>query len=341
MRAIQLREPRRFEVLDLPEPPPPGPGEALIATHRMGVCGTDLAGYLGKMPFFTYPRIPGHELGVEVLDVGPGVTNVRPGDRCAVEPYLNCQTCYACRRGGGNCCQNLKVFGVMTDGGLRERCLIRADKLHPSPSLSYEQLALVETLAIGCHACQRGRSVKGDQVLIIGAGPIGLAALEFVRLSGAVVTVMDLVPARLEFCRRRYDIAHTLLADAEDLRPQMLEITGGALYPVVIDATGNAASMSQALHYVAHTGTLVYVGITTGEVRFSHPVLHRPEITLKASRNALPNDFRCILRWMEDGTIDTQPWITHRTPMDRLIDEFESYTRPETGVLKAMVAVTP
>ncbi len=307
----------------------------------MGICGTDLAGYLGKMPFFTYPRIPGHELGVEVLAVGPGVTNVRPGDRCAVEPYLNCQTCYACRRGSGNCCQNLKVFGVMTDGGLRERCLIRADKLHPSSSLTYEQLALVETLAIGCHACQRGGSAAGDHVLIIGAGPIGLSALEFVRLNGAEITVMDLVPSRLEFCRRQYGITQTLSATAEDLRPQMLDITSGALYAVVIDATGNAASMSQALQYVAHTGTLVYVGITTGEVHFPHPVLHRPEITLKASRNALPDDFRRILRWIEDGTIDTRPWITHRTPMDRLIEEFESYTRPETGVLKAMVAVTP
>jgi 2-desacetyl-2-hydroxyethyl bacteriochlorophyllide A dehydrogenase len=340
MRAIQLREPKQFVEIELPEPAAPGPGEALIATHRMGICGSDVGGYLGKMPFFTYPRIPGHELGVEVLAVGPGVTNVKPGDRCSVEPYMNCGQCFACRRGGGNCCQNLKVFGVMTDGGLRERCLIRADKLHPSSLLTYEQLALVETLAIGCHACDRGGSRAGDHVLIIGAGPIGLATLEFVRLTGATVTVMDLVEPRLEFCRRQYGVAHTVVP-SDNVREQMLPLTDGGLYSVVIDATGHAGSMSTALQYVAHTGTLVYVGITTGEVKFTHPVLHRPEMTLKGSRNAMPGDFRRIIGLIEDGTIDTRPWITHRTPMPQMIERFESYTQPETGVLKAIVEVTP
>ncbi len=341
MRAIQLQEPKRFVEIDLPEPLAPGPGEALIATHRMGICGTDLGGYLGKMPFFTYPRIPGHELGVEVLAVGPGVTNVRAGDRCSVEPYMNCGECYACRGGGSNCCQHLKVFGVMTDGGLRERCLIRADKLHPSAQLSYEQLALVETLAIGCHACDRGAPREGEHVLIIGAGPIGLATLEFTRLTGAVITVMDLVESRLEFCRNQYGVAHTIqpAGDASDLE-RLREITNGALYSVVTDATGHAGSMSAALQLVSHTGTLVYVGITTGEIRFTHPQLHRPEATIKGSRNALPGDFRRIIGLIEAGTINTAPWITHRTPMDRMIEQFESYTRPETGVLKAMVQVT-
>jgi alcohol dehydrogenase len=342
MRAIQLRQPREFVELDLPEPAAPGPGEALVATHRMGICGTDLGGYLGKMPFFTYPRIPGHELGVEVLAVGPGVTSVRVGERCSVEPYFNCGECFACRRGFSNCCQNLKVFGVMTDGGLRERCLVPAAKLHPSSQLSWEQLALVETLAIGCHACDRGAPREGDHVLIIGAGPIGLATLEFTRLTGAVVTVMDRVESRLEFCRRRYGVAQTILASGDGReREQMLDATGGALYSVVTDATGHAGSMSEALRYVAHTGTLVYVGITTGEITFPHPVLHRPELTIKGSRNALPGDFRRIIGLIEDGTIDTQPWITHRTPMNEMIARFDSFTRPEAGVLKAMVEVTP
>ena len=341
MRAIQLREPKQLAEIDVPEPAAPGPGEALIATHRMGICGTDLGGYLGKMPFFTYPRIPGHELGIEVLAVGEGVTNVKVGDRCSVEPYLNCGDCFACSQDGGNCCENLKVFGVMTDGGLRERCLIRADKLHPSEQLTYEQLALVETLAIGCHACDRGAPGEGDHVLIIGAGPIGLATLEFTRLTGATITVMDLVESRLEFCKRKYEVAHTVIPSGDGSeREQMREITNGAMYKVVTDATGHAGSMSNALTYVAHTGSLVYVGITTGEVKFNHPVLHRPEMTLKASRNAMPGDFRRIIGLIEDGTIDTDTWITHRTPWGEMIDRFDSYTRPETGVIKAIIEIT-
>jgi alcohol dehydrogenase len=178
-------------------------------------------------------------------------------------------------------------------------------------------------------------------VLIIGAGPIGLATLEFTRLTGAIVTVMDLVPERLAFCRDKYKVAHTIVPKGDGSeKDEMRRFTDGGMYTVVTDATGHAGSMSNALHYVAHTGTLVYVGITTGEVKFTHPVLHRPEMTLKGSRNALPGDFRRIIGLIEDGTIDTRPWITHRTPMHEMIARFESYTRPETGVIKAIVEVT-
>lgn len=341
MKAIQLTEPKRFEQVDIAEPGKPGPGQVLVRTHRMGICGTDYSGYLGKMPFFSYPRIPGHELGVEVLEVGEGVANVKAGDRCSVEPYMNCGKCYACRKGNGNCCENLKVIGVMTDGGLCEQFLIRADKLHPSKSLNYEQLALVETLAIGCHACDRGDSQKGDNVLIIGAGPIGLAALEFVRLTGATITVMDMVESRLQFCRDTYGVSHTIQFKGDGSEnDQIQQITNGDKYAVVIDATGHNGSMSNALNYVAHTGSLVYVGITTAEISFKHPVLHRPEVTLKASRNAMPGDFTRIISLIEDGTINTDPWITHRTTFDTVIDEFETFTKPESGVIKAVISVT-
>ncbi|MFN3190306.1 MAG: zinc-binding alcohol dehydrogenase family protein [Aureliella sp.] len=338
MRAIRLEEPKRFERIDIPEPERPGPGQALVRTHRMGICGTDYSGYLGKMPFFSYPRIPGHELGVEVLDIGDGVTNIKTGDKCSVEPYMNCRDCFACRKGNSNCCSDLKVIGVMEDGGLRDQFLIRADKLHPSTMLNYEQLALVETLAIGCHACDRGAPGKGDHVLIIGAGPIGLATLEFTRLTGATITVMDMVESRLQFCKDTYGVAHTIQfkGDGSEM-DQVNEITGGDKYFVVTDATGNNRSMSNAMHYVAHTGSLVYVGITTQEVSFEHPVLHKPEITLKGSRNALPRDFTRIISLIEDGTIDTNPWVTHRTSFDTVVEEFEVFTKPESGVIKAVI----
>src|SRR5262245_24620312 len=156
MKTILLEKPGHFAVTSMPEPERPRPGEALVRVHRVGICGTDYSGFLGKMPFYSYPRIPGHELGVEVLETGADVTNVKPGDRCSVEPYMNCQQCFACRRGASNCCENLKVLGVMTDGGMRERFIVPAPKLHPSAKLTLDQLALVETLAIGCHAVHRG-----------------------------------------------------------------------------------------------------------------------------------------------------------------------------------------
>ena len=341
MKAISLREPRRFERIEIDEPIEPGPGQALVRTHRMGICGTDISGYLGKMPFFRYPRIPGHELGVEVLAIGPDVKHLDIGARCSVEPYINCGECFACRKGNSNCCQSLNVIGVMIDGGLCDRFLIRADKLHPSKTLSMEQLALVETLGIGCHATDRGAPQKGDHVLIIGAGPIGLATLEFTRLTGANISVMDMNATRLDFCRSTYGIEHTIVfqGDGSEL-DQMKEITGGDMYYVVTDATGNHHSMSNAVNYVAHTGALVYVGITTDEITIPHPALHRRELTIKGSRNALPADFSRIIRLIEEETINTDPWITHRTSFDDVIGQFETFTKPETGVIKAIIEVS-
>jgi alcohol dehydrogenase len=341
MKAICLDEPKRFSRIEIDEPAAPGPGQALVRTHRMGICGTDYSGYLGKMPFFRYPRIPGHELGVEVLQLGEGVDGVKVGDHCCVEPYMNCGTCFACRKGAVNCCASLNVIGVMIDGGLCERFLIRADKLHPSASLTFEQLALVETLGIGCHATDRGAAKEGAHVLIIGAGPIGLATLEFTRLTGASITVMDMVESRLDFCRDTYGDLNTVVfkGDGSELE-QIKAITGGDLFELVTDATGNQHSMSNALQYVAPTGALVYVGITTENVSFAHPLLHKPEMTIKGSRNALPADFRRIIGLIEDGTINTSPWITHRTSFNDLIGEFETFTQPDSGVIKAIIEVT-
>src|SRR5476651_367917 len=192
MKAIQLEKPQHFRLIDVPEPTPPGPGEAIVRVHRVGICGTDFSGYLGKMPFFSYPRIPGHELGVEVVSVGDGVTNVKPGDHCAVEPYINCQRCYSCARGHTNCCENHQTLGVHCDGGLRPLFTVPARKLHISRKLSFEQLALIETLAVGYHAVQRSALQADESCLIVGAGPIGLAALEFARLTGAKIIVADI-----------------------------------------------------------------------------------------------------------------------------------------------------
>jgi alcohol dehydrogenase len=341
MKAIQLEKPQSFRAIEVSEPAAPQEGEALVRVFRVGICGTDYSGYLGKMPFFSYPRIPGHELGVEVLSVGPGVTNVRAGDRCSVEPYMNCQRCHSCRRGQSNCCENLKVLGVMMDGGLCERFVLPARKLHPSTRLTFDQLALVETLAIGCHAVNRAAAQAGDTVLVIGAGPIGLSVIEFVKLSGATCVVLDLNAQRLEFCRTRMGVPHTILARADGSEVEALQqLTEGALAQIVIDATGSNRSMGQALPYASFTGRVVYVGITQQEVSFPHaPVMHRRELTLLASRNALPPDFTRIIRLIEDGQIDTRPWITHHAGFEQMVEAFPTWLKPETGVIKAMVEV--
>ncbi len=338
MKAMLLEAPQSFKSIVIDEPAAPAAGEALVRVHRVGVCGTDISGYLGKMPFFSYPRIPGHELGVEVLTVGDGVTNIKPGDRCSVEPYMNCGKCLACRKGASNCCASLKVLGVMMDGGLCERFVLPAQKLHPSAKLEYDQLALVETLAIGCHAVNRCAPQPGENVLIIGAGPIGLATLEFVKITGARSIILDMNEARLRFCKDKMG-ADVTVKLGDNVEKDLRDVTNGDLPDIVIDATGSNKSMSNAFGYVAPTGRLVYVGITTQEVTFKHTTFHKPEGTLLCSRNAVPADFTRIIKLIEEGTIDTKPWITHRTPFDQLIETFPSFTKPETGVIKAIIDV--
>jgi len=341
MKAMLLQKPGQFERVELGEPNAPGPGEALVRVHRVGVCGTDISGYLGKMPFFSYPRIPGHELGVEVVAVGPGVTNVKPGDRCSVEPYINCQTCYSCTRGHTNCCENHQTLGVHCDGGLRPLFTVPARKLHVSTKLSFEQLALVETLAIGCHAVNRAAAKPGETVLVIGAGPIGLSTIEFTKLSGARTVVLDMNEQRLAFVRDRIKVPDTVQVkgDGSEL-PAILDLTGGELPHVVIDATGSNKSMANAMTYVGFAGRLVFVGITTLEIAVPPPLMHRREMTLLASRNALAGDFARIIRLIEGGMLDTRPWITHRLAFDALPSDFEATcTRPEAGVIKAVVEV--
>jgi alcohol dehydrogenase len=341
MKALQLEKPYAWRQIDIPEPGAPGPGDALVRVLRVGVCGTDLGGFMGKMPFFSYPRIPGHELGVEVLAVGEGVTNVKPGDRCAVEPYLNCQKCYACRRGFTNCCEHNQTLGVMCDGGLTERIVLPARKFHVANRLTIEQCALVETLAIGCHAIDRAGAKTGETVLILGAGPIGLSALEFAKLSGARPVVADISESRLAFVREKMGVADTLLIQGDDSDfARLREMTNGQMADVVIDATGSNKSMVRALEFAAFAGRVAYVGITQQNLDLPHaPVLHRRELTLMASRNALSRDFSRIVKLIEDGQIDTQPWITHHAKFSEVPEVFPSWLKPETGVIKAIVHV--
>ena len=343
MKAISLDAPKVFRMVDIAEPEKAGLGEAIVRVHRVGICGTDYGGYLGKMPFFSYPRIPGHELGVEVVEVGSDVQNVKVGDHCSVEPYINCRECYSCRRGLTNCCEHHKTLGVMCDGGMTSLFKLPARKLHPSKILSFEQLALVETLAIGCHAINRSGSKSGENVLVIGAGPIGLSAVEFAKLSGARTIVMDISSDRLAFVRNSMGIADTVQLDPSNPDAALQEvarITNKQFADVVVDATGNHQSMVKAMEYCAFGGRLVFVGITQAEMQMPHAaVLHRRELTILASRNALAQDFRDIIEHIEQKRIDTNPWITHHASFDSMIEVFPSWLDPASRVIKAMVAI--
>jgi len=326
MRALSLTAPRRFEFIEQAEPAPPAAHEALVRVRSVGVCGTDLSGYLGKMPFIQYPRILGHELGVEVVAAGSAVHHVQAGDRCSVEPYLNCGACPMCLKGRTNCCETLQVLGVHCDGGLRPLIKVPAHNLHPAGDLSFEQLALVETLGIGCHAVNRAALRDDETALVIGAGPIGLSVIEFARLTGAKLSVVEPNKRRREFVRAHYSAA-AVHGSVEEAAPA----------DVVFDATGSPASMARSLESAAFGGRVVFVGITPEPVALNDPLLHRRELTLLASRNAVAGDFTRIIGLIREGKIDTKPWITHRLEFASVPQAFPGLLESGSGVVKAMI----
>jgi 2-desacetyl-2-hydroxyethyl bacteriochlorophyllide A dehydrogenase len=302
--------------------------------RRVGVCGTDFHAWYGRQPFFTFPRILGHELAGEVVEA-VDTTVVRPGDRCAIEPYLDCGACRACRMGRGNCCERLQVLGVHVDGGMRDLIEVPVRKLHPSRRLDLDALALVEPISVGAHAVRRAAIAASDTVLVIGAGPIGLATAMTARAAGAHVSLLDANPARLDFARHVMGFERVARSSGDHIEA-VRQLYPDELPPIVIDATGHAASMEAAFRLVAHGGRLVFVGLVQSQVSFDDPDFHRRELTVLASRNALPEDFRAVIEDMEAGRVDAHPWITHRAALEELPARFPSWTDPANGVVKAI-----
>ena len=339
MKAIRLKKPGVWETIETQRSNTSlQNGEALLKVKRIGVCGTDLHAFKGTQPFFDYPRILGHELAVEVIAIAEDVNRVRVGDLCAVEPYFNTSIGQAVRQGKTNCGEHLKVLGVHVDGGMQEYFTYPAKFLHPSATLSDDQLAMVEPLAIGCHAVDRAALTHNDTVLVIGAGPIGLCTMQFAQLKGARVLAMDIDDAKLEKCRQLTQVQHTINA-TNDVEKELRHILEGDLPNVVLDATGNATSMMNTFNYVAAGGTIVYIGLFMGDVVFSDPYFHKKELTLKASRAAMGSDFSRIIRLMEAGMVDPTPFITHRMGFDEVTDKFEELYAYGGDLIKAIIEI--
>lgn len=336
MRTILLVEPGQLALTQTACYAELSADHALVRVRRIGICGTDLHAFRGDQPFFSYPRILGHELSAEIVRVGGAATELKAGERCAIEPYLNCGACIACRRGKSNCCVQLQVLGVHTDGGMRENLVVPLAKLHKSELLSLDQLALVEPLCIGAHAVARAQIESGEFALVIGAGPIGLSVIQSAQLAGARLIVMDLSDERLRFVQKHFSVEATFAPGATAVE-QLAELTLGEMPTVVFDATGNTSSMEAAFDLVANGGRLVFVGLVQGNLSFRDQDAHRRELTLLRSRNATGADFQKVIRLLEAGQINVEPWITHRVDFDEVIGAFPHWLNPRSKFIKAVV----
>lgn len=319
---------------DRPEPVR-GDADVLVRVKRVGVCGTDLHIFTGDQPYLEYPRVMGHELSGEVAEA-PAGSALRAGDPVFVMPYLSCGRCVACRVGKTNCCVNIQVLGVHRDGAFTELLAVPQAFVHKAEGVSLDQAAMVEFLAIGAHAVRRGDVGAGQRVLVVGTGPIGMAALIFSRLRGANVTALDTRAERIAFCLQSLGADAGVQVGADD-EAQLAELTGGEFFDVVFDATGSRPAMERGFHFVGHGGKYVLVSIVRDSISFADPEFHKRETTLLGSRNATMEDFQTVLAAMRAGHVPDRALNTHRLPLRKVPADFATLLDPAQRVIKAIV----
>ena len=315
--------------------PTPADGEVLLRVKRVGVCGTDLHIFTGNQPYLQYPRVMGHELS-GIVEQAPANSALKAGDPVFVMPYLSCGHCVACRHGKTNCCVNIQVLGVHRDGAFTEYLSVPQQFVHKAEGVSLDQAAMVEFLAIGAHAVRRADVQAGQRVLVVGVGPIGMAALTFARLRGAIVTVLDTRAERLAFCRERL-AAHAGVLIGPDDEAELARLTDGEFFDVVFDATGNPRAMERGFKFIAHGGKYVLVSIVRDNISFSDPEFHKREATLLGSRNATMEDFETVLNAMRKGLIPDAALNTHRLALSQVPTDFARLLDPAEGVVKALI----
>jgi 2-desacetyl-2-hydroxyethyl bacteriochlorophyllide A dehydrogenase len=309
--------------------------EVLIRIRRVGICGTDMHIFQGTQPYLSYPRVMGHELAGEVVE-GPQGSALAAGDIVYIMPYMSCGHCVACKQGKTNCCTNIQVLGVHCDGGLAEFIAVPEQFVFKTEGITVDQAAMIEFLAIGAHAVRRCGDTAGKNVLVVGAGPIGLATALFSRLNGGLVTLLDARDDRLEFARTQLGFEQTVRVGPDDME-RLSGITNGDFFDIVFDATGNRNAMERGFSLLAHGGTYVFVSIVRGDITFNDPEFHKRETTLLGSRNATVEDFEVVVDAMKAGDIPTGLLNTHRAKLTDLPDVMPAWIDPQARVIKALV----
>ena len=333
MKYIVCEKPRKF-LLKEKEAPVRKENEALLQINKVGICGTDLHAYAGNQAYFEYPKILGHELASEVIDIGENDKGIKIGDKVLVMPYISCGVCFACNKGKTNCCENITVLGVHADGGLQEQISVPINLLLPANHLSDDQIAIVEPLAIGAHAIRRSGIETDENVAVVGCGPIGIGIMKLAQIAGANVIALDMNLQRLNYAKDKIGADHVVNVGGNALR-EVTEITNGDLCSIVFDASGNKNALETCPDYMSNGGKFVLVGLSKGELTYSHPKVHAKEMTLLCSRNATQEDFEHVMTILDK--FPTSSFITHNVPFIKMIEHFDSWLDPTKGVIKAMV----
>jgi len=335
MQAIRITAPRQGETLTLPDPIP-GPGEVLLRTAYIGLCGSDLGTWRGINPLVSYPRIPGHEIAATVVAIGAEVTGWHEGDQALVIPYTACGTCSACRAGRPNCCRANQTLGVQRDGGLGTLLSVPATKLLRFPGLDLRALALVEPLSVGFHAVARGRVDAGETVVVIGCGAVGVGAVAGAAARGAHVVVIDVDERKLALARR-LGAKETVAAPTVDLRTFLQTLDHGEGPAVVIEAAGQPASFRAAVDAVAFAGRVVYIGYAKEPVAYETRLIVQKELDILGSRNATAADFTAAAAWLQADPDRVEALISAVVPLRHALDALRRWDTAPGEITKILI----
>ena len=335
MKAIEIVKPGEIKVVEK-EMPVCKENEALLKVKYCGICGADVASYTGNQPFTTYPRIPGHEFSAEIVSVPENVKGLKAGDVITCNPYFNCGECYACKRGIVNACHDNQTMGVQRDGSFQEYITMPVERLIDGKGLSAKELALIEPFAISCHALSRAEVKRGDNLLIMGAGPIGLFALLKAKAMGARVMIADMLDSRLELAKE-YGAECAINVKRENLHEMATQFTQGCGFDVCVEACGAPETFLSCIEEAAHGANVILIGNGKRETTFVHSVILKKELNIFGSRNAFTRDFENLIDLVKSGEVDVLKMVSGVYEKENAAEAFEALKNNDGSLAKLLI----
>ena len=337
MKTVLIDEPFQIKVTDT-EMPVPKEGEALLKVLYGGICGADVASYTGNQPFTTYPRIPGHEFSAQIVSIPDNDRGLKPGDIVTANPYFNCGECYSCRRGFVNCCTDNQTMGVQRDGAFREYIVMPVERIYDGKGLSAKELALVEPFTISYHALHRAPVKPGDNVLVVGAGPIGLFALIAAKAQGARVYVADILPGRLENALH-FGADGVINSSENDIVAEAMRITTGNGFDVCVEACGQSVTFLACIDCAAFAANIILIGNGKRETTFLHSILLKKELNVFGSRNSFPKDFKAVIDLIASGSVNVLDMVSDIYPIECADEAFKALANNDGSLAKVLVNI--
>ena len=340
MKTIIINKPGDVNIIDTPKPVRKK-GEALLKVLYGGICGSDLGTYRGTFAYASYSRIPGHEFSAEIVEIDENDRNLKPGMIVTCNPYFNCTKCYSCQRGLVNCCTSNETLGAQRDGAFSEYITMPIERIYDGKGLPAKTLALIEPFCISYHGVSRADVKAGDNVLVIGAGTIGVLAAVAAKAKGAKVYISDVAEKKMNYAVETFGLDGGILNDShENFIQRVEEITGGNYFDVTIEAVGLPSTFLNCIEAAAYGARVVQIGVGKKNVDFDFTLLQKKELNVFGSRNALKKDFLELIDLVKSGKVDLEKIVTNTYSLDEADKAFSDFDKNAASMLKVVIDFT-